>query len=592
MADVIIGLPPNTPTLGASPALPTGGVLVPVPGRDGHGIAMNGIKNTYAQLPTGLGPDDSGACYLVLDDNLVYFWSGVAWPAKGAGIRIRGDQGEPGRGIDSVIVTATGLRFAMSSGPTPVDLAVPALSNATSAAATASSKADEALASAGVAVAGASAADTSARAAATSATTASTAATNAGGARDQAAAAATTAVAESGNAATKATAAAIAATQAGDARSAAQTSANDAAASANSATLARGDAQAARDSATAAATAAGTSKTNAAESAATAQHWAEHAAETVSSGIPNADRTIKGGIMLPGGAPGELGGTFEHPVVAGWATKAEVADVAAKYTRPSGGISTADLATGVQNSLGRADSAYQRPGAGIPKADLDSAAQSSLSLADTAVQVDGTGKLPAAILPAIALTEFLGAVANQTAMLALAGQRGDWCTRTDKGTDWQLIGEPANQLANWRERTYPASPVSSVNGRTGAVSTSTTDITDATATGRAVLTATTAAAARSVLGAGTSSLTLGATTGTAAAGDDSRLSDQRVPTDGSVTNTKIAPGAAIALSKLATGYISGSDSTGARTLTLWVGSEAQFTAIGVKDSNTIYLRTA
>jgi hypothetical protein len=86
-------------------------------------------------------------------------------------------------------------------------------------------------------------------------------------------------------------------------------------------------------------------------------------------------------------------------------------------------------------------------------------------------------------------------------MLALTGQRGDWCTRSDKGTDWQLIADDPTQLANWRERTYPASPVSSVAGRTGAVTISSTDITDSTATGRAVVTASTAAAARTTLGA-------------------------------------------------------------------------------------------
>lgn len=82
---------------------------------------------------------------------------------------------------------------------------------------------------------------------------------------------------------------------------------------------------------------------------------------------------------------------------------------------------------------------------------------------------DLTGTVPQSALPAVALTEFLGAVASETAMLALTGQRGDWATRTDLGTDWQLIADNPAQLASWREMTYPASPVSSVNGRTGAV---------------------------------------------------------------------------------------------------------------------------
>jgi hypothetical protein len=51
----------------------------------------------------------------------------------------------------------------------------------------------------------------------------------------------------------------------------------------------------------------------------------------------------------------------------------------------------------------------------------------------------------------------------------------------------------------------------------------------------------TAADARTAIGAGTSSLGLGNTADTACPGNDSRLSNQRVPTDGSVDDTKIAP---------------------------------------------------
>jgi hypothetical protein len=94
------------------------------------------------------------------------------------------------------------------------------------------------------------------------------------------------------------------------------------------------------------------------------------------------------------------------------------------------------------------------------------------SLANVAngwLKLDSGNKVPQAQLPSIALTEFLGSVATQASMLALTGQRGDWASRSDLGTDWQLTAEPSSTLGNWREMTYPASPVSSVNGRTGAV---------------------------------------------------------------------------------------------------------------------------
>ena len=125
----------------------------------------------------------------------------------------------------------------------------------------------------------------------------------------------------------------------------------------------------------------------------------------------------------------------------------------------------------------------------ITSSKLDAALQAEVGKAGTAVQPAALttkadlvgGTIPQAQLPAIAVTEFLGAVATQAAMLALIGQRGDWCTRTDRGTDFQLIAEPPTVLANWRERTYPASPVSSVAGRTGPVTLSVADVSGAVA---------------------------------------------------------------------------------------------------------------
>ncbi|SLG40538.1 Uncharacterised protein [Mycobacteroides abscessus subsp. abscessus] len=88
------------------------------------------------------------------------------------------------------------------------------------------------------------------------------------------------------------------------------------------------------------------------------------------------------------------------------------------------------------------------------------------------------------------------------------------------------------------------------------------------------------------------SLALGTTGSTAAAGNDPRLSDTRTPTPGSVTNASVAANAAIALSKLAAGHVKGVLANGTpTTLTVWIGTEAQFTALPTKDSNTIYLRT-
>jgi hypothetical protein len=93
--------------------------------------------------------------------------------------------------------------------------------------------------------------------------------------------------------------------------------------------------------------------------------------------------------------------------------------------------------------------------------------------------------------------------------------------------------------------------VDSVNGQTGVVVLAASDvgaaatshthiasqISDSTTTGRAVLVAADAAAARAAIGAGTSSLALGITGSTAAAGNDSRLSDARTPTGHAASHT-------------------------------------------------------
>jgi Pectate lyase superfamily protein len=197
--------------------------------------------------------------------------------------------------------------------------------------------------------------------------------------------------------------------------------------------------------------------------------------------------------------------------------------VDAGYVKPVGGIPAADLAAAVQTSLGNADGALQ-PGeavasvtpadstitvggtssaptvgvGAIPEskvtgliADLGAKADSA-SLADVATSgaygdlsgkptipsayTDLAGTVPAAALPALAVVDFLDAVASQSAMLALTGQKGDWCNRTDLGSTWVIKGTDPTQLASWQELLYPASPVTSVFGRTGAVTGSKADV--------------------------------------------------------------------------------------------------------------------
>lgn len=79
------------------------------------------------------------------------------------------------------------------------------------------------------------------------------------------------------------------------------------------------------------------------------------------------------------------------------------------------------------------------------------------------------GKLTGGQIPPIAVVDFLGAAANQAAMLALVGQKGDWAIRTDLATVWVIKGSDPSVLAGWQELSYPTAPVTTVAGKTGAV---------------------------------------------------------------------------------------------------------------------------
>lgn len=61
-------------------------------------------------------------------------------------------------------------------------------------------------------------------------------------------------------------------------------------------------------------------------------------------------------------------------------------------------------------------------------------------------------------------------------MLALSVQIGDVAVRTDLGKSFILKATPATQLANWQEILTPESPVQSVNGKTGTVTLTASDV--------------------------------------------------------------------------------------------------------------------
>jgi hypothetical protein len=79
------------------------------------------------------------------------------------------------------------------------------------------------------------------------------------------------------------------------------------------------------------------------------------------------------------------------------------------------------------------------------------------------------GVLPTSQLPALAITQYLGAVANQAALLALAGERGDWAIRLDRNSVWILSADAPSLLTSWVELPIPTGVVLQVNNQTGVV---------------------------------------------------------------------------------------------------------------------------
>lgn len=79
---------------------------------------------------------------------------------------------------------------------------------------------------------------------------------------------------------------------------------------------------------------------------------------------------------------------------------------AEKYVKPDNGIPSSDMASDVQTSLGKADTAYQKPSGGVPKNDLSSGVQTSLGKADSAYQKPVSG-IPSTDLASGVLTSII-----------------------------------------------------------------------------------------------------------------------------------------------------------------------------------------
>lgn len=96
------------------------------------------------------------------------------------------------------------------------------------------------------------------------------------------------------------------------------------------------------------------------------------------------------------------------------------------------------------------------------------------------VMVNASGKIDDALLPPLAITDVYES-ASQAEMLALSGANvGDICIRSDLNKTFILKQLPYSTLANWKELKTPTDTVLSVNGKTGAITLTTSDISEGT----------------------------------------------------------------------------------------------------------------
>ena len=66
-----------------------------------------------------------------------------------------------------------------------------------------------------------------------------------------------------------------------------------------------------------------------------------------------------------------------------------------------------------------------------------------------------SGVIPVTQIPSVAITEYKGTVANQTAMLAVTGEKGDWVIRSDDSKVYVITGTNPTQASDWTALEYP-----------------------------------------------------------------------------------------------------------------------------------------
>lgn len=194
-------------------------------------------------------------------------------------------------------------------------------------------------------------------------------------------------------------------------------------------------------------------------------------------GVDTTVYTLPAGGSALGGVKTTSSGTGTVKINSGGTMQLNVVNpaiTAGTYTKLT--VNAQGLVTGVANV-----SASDIPTLTLAKiSDAGTAASKNTGTSSGNVPIlDSNGKLDTSVLPALAISETYTA-ATQAAMLALTAQQGDICIRTDQSKTYILSASPASTLANWKELVSPADAVSSVNNKTGAVTLTTSDISEGT----------------------------------------------------------------------------------------------------------------
>jgi len=176
------------------------------------------------------------------------------------------------------------------------------------------------------------------------------------------------------------------------------------------------------------------------------------------------------------------------------------------------------------------------------------------------------GLIPTSQIPALALINVYPATSDAE-QIALDAQGGDICIRYDEPVaTWVHNGGETGTMADWTDLPTPTAPVTSVNSQIGTIVLGAVDVGAVSASDLRLSPAAAGTASVRALGTGATE---------AAAGNDSRLSNKRVPVDGSVGDPQIDP-AGISPAKVAgTAVVTGDPRlSNARTPTAHASSHA------------------